>query len=56
MPNWDIARNEAAKFEQMAGFLVDLLDYDEMAVPPEEATVANLLQAGTLKLSTGLQG
>jgi len=51
----DIARNEAAKFEQMAGFLVDLLDYDEMAVPPEEATVANLLQAGTLKLSTGLQ-
>ncbi|MCH8524400.1 MAG: serine/threonine-protein kinase [Balneolales bacterium] len=48
----DLARVEAEKFSQMAGFLIDLFDYDELAVPPEEATVVNLLDAAVEKLES----
>lgn len=40
------AQLEAEKFEQMSGFLINLFEYDDLAIPPEEATIANLLDAG----------
>lgn len=52
----DLARTEAEKFEQMAGFLLNLFDYDELSVPPEEATVVNLLEAAVGQLDTALEG
>ncbi len=48
------AQLEAQKFEQMSGFLIDLFDYDDLAIPPEEATIANLLDAGVNRISEDL--
>ncbi len=48
----DIAQTEAVKFEKMAGFLVDLFQYDDLVVPPSEATVHNLMEAGFSKLNS----
>jgi eukaryotic-like serine/threonine-protein kinase len=47
----DVAQLQAQKFEALAGFLIDLLDYDDLVVPPEDATIANLLDAGVQGLN-----
>lgn len=50
----DIARLEAEKFKQMSGFLIDLFDYDDLAVLPEEASIANLLESGVNRIDAEL--
>lgn len=44
----DIAKSEAMKFEQIAGFMTGLFDFDQnYQVNPQEVTIAGLLAKGT---------
>lgn len=48
------AQLEAKKFQQMSNFLIGLFEYDELSIPPEDATIANLLDAGVNSIDAKL--
>lgn len=48
------AELQAKKFEQISEFLIYLFEYDDLTIPPEEATIANLLDAGVSSIDEKL--
>ncbi|MCH8558121.1 MAG: protein kinase [Balneolia bacterium] len=50
----NLSQLEAAKFEEMANFMINIFDYDGLDVPPQEATVTNLLEAGVERIDEAL--
>ncbi len=48
------AELQAKKFEEMSEFLIHLFEYDDLSIPPQEATIANLLDAGVSSLDDKL--
>lgn len=50
----NLAQLEAEKFEQIAGFMIDLFEYDDLQVLPAEATIANLLDSGVDRMGESL--
>ena len=51
----NLAQLEADKFEQMASFMINIFDYDGLDIPPQDATVTNLLEAGVERIDEVLE-